>query len=58
MKPEELTSGGIWDGGALGRARFRAFFVKAPKAFPFAIHNVMNPIIEVGGDTARAAPPG
>ncbi len=48
---------GVWDGGDLGRAEgreaIRAFFVKAPKAFPFAIHNVMNPIIEVSGDSAR-----
>jgi hypothetical protein len=52
-----FTSDGIWDGSDLGRTEgrdaIRAFFVKAPKAFPFAIHNVMNPIIEVSGDTAR-----
>jgi uncharacterized small protein (DUF1192 family) len=52
-----FTPDGVWDGGDLGRAEgrdaIRAFFVKAPKAFPFAIHNVMNPIIEVSGDSAR-----
>ncbi len=52
-----FTPDGVWDGGDLGRAEgrgaIRDFFVKAPKAFPFAIHHVMNPIIEVSGDTAR-----
>lgn len=47
---------GVWDGGELGRAegreKIRHFFRRAPEAFPFAIHNVMNPIIEVEGDRA------
>lgn len=46
----------VWDGGALGkadgRAAIRKFFNRAAKFFPFAIHNVMNPIIEVDGDRA------
>ena len=48
----------VWDGGALGKAEgreaIRAFFRGAPKHFPFAIHHVMNPIIEVDGDRASA----
>jgi ketosteroid isomerase-like protein len=46
----------LWDGGnfgkAEGREKIRAFFRHAPKTFPFAIHNVMNPQIEVDGDRA------
>jgi ketosteroid isomerase-like protein len=46
----------LWDGGALGkadgRAAIRKFFSRASEFFPFAIHNVMNPIIEVDGDRA------
>jgi uncharacterized protein (TIGR02246 family) len=46
----------LWDGGnfgkAEGREKIRAFFRHAPKVFPFAIHNVMNPQIEVDGDRA------
>jgi ketosteroid isomerase-like protein len=46
----------LWDGGALGqadgRAAIRKFFSRAAEFFPFAIHNVMNPIIEVDGDRA------
>jgi ketosteroid isomerase-like protein len=45
-----------WDGGALGKADGRAaihrFFSRAAEFFPFAIHNVMNPIIDVDGDRA------
>ena len=47
---------GVWDGGALGRGEGHAgivkFFKRAPSAFTFAIHYVMNPIIEVNGDAA------
>jgi len=47
-----------WDGGALGQADGRPaiheFFSRATKFFPFAIHNVMNPIIDVDGDRATA----
>ena len=46
----------IWEGGDFGRyegrAEIREFFVNAPVMLPFAIHMVMNPIIEVNGDTA------
>ena len=54
-----FTPDGSWDGGRLGRAEgreaIRAFFAKAPEAIPFAIHNVMNPLIEVSGDSARGS---
>ncbi len=58
--PEGIASlfieDGIWDGGDLGKAEGHAaivkFFQAAPSAFSFAIHNVMNPIIEVDGDLA------
>ena len=53
-----FTEDAIWDGGSLGRADGRAaihkFFSRAAEFFPFAIHNVMNPIIEVEGDRATA----
>ena len=46
----------VWDGGSFGRYEgrneIREFFVNAPKMLPFAVHMVMNPIIEVKGDTA------
>ena len=46
----------IWDGGirgkAEGREAIRDFFINAPNRLPFAVHMVMNPIIEVHGDTA------
>ncbi len=51
-----FTEDGVWDGGALGKGEGRAgivkFFQRASSAFTFAIHNVMNPIIEVDGDNA------
>ena len=46
----------VWDGGMRGKAEgrdsIREFFVNAPNRLPFAVHMVMNPIIEVDGDTA------
>jgi ketosteroid isomerase-like protein len=52
-----FTDDAIWDGGGLGVAKggdeIRKFFRGAPRIFPFAIHHVMNPIIEVEGDSAR-----
>ena len=46
----------VWDGGIRGRAEgreeIRDFFIRAPQRLPFAIHMVMNPIIEVSGDEA------
>ena len=43
--------GGI-RGKAEGREAIRDFFINAPNRLPFAVHMVMNPIIEVHGDTA------
>ena len=46
----------VWDGQERGRSdgreEIRAFFQRAPERLPFAIHKVMNPIIEVNGDRA------
>jgi ketosteroid isomerase-like protein len=46
----------IWDGGERGRydgrEAIRTFFQNAPQRLSFAIHMVLNPIIEVNGDTA------
>jgi ketosteroid isomerase-like protein len=53
---ELFVEDAVWDGGKLGRAdgreHIRKFFRRAPEVFPFAIHNVMNPNIEVDGDRA------
>ena len=52
-----FTEDAVWDGGMLGKAvgieKIRKFFTNSRKAMPFAIHMVMNPIIEVDGDAAR-----
>ena len=46
----------VWESATFGRYEgreaIRGFFVEAPKMLPFAVHMVMNPIIEVNGDTA------
>ena len=52
-----FTEDGVWDSGDTfgkceGAAAIRKFFTGAPKQLPFALHYVMNPIIEVNGDTA------
>src|ERR1700674_1793782 len=51
-----FTEDGVWDAGALGRADGRAaireFFSRFAEFISFAIHHVMNPIIEVDGDRA------
>jgi limonene-1,2-epoxide hydrolase len=51
-----FTDDGVWDGGDLGKAEGHAaiikFFERAPSAFSFAIHHVMNPTVEVDGDRA------
>jgi hypothetical protein len=51
-----FTDDGVWDGGNLGKAEGHAaiikFFERAPSAFSFAIHHVMNPRIDVDGDHA------
>ena len=54
-----FTEDAVWDGGGFGRHEgreaIRKFFESAPEIFPFAIHNVMNPIIEISEDNANAA---
>lgn len=54
-----FTEDAIWEGGPLGRAEGReaihAYFSVAPRAVPFAIHQVSNPIIEINGDTATGS---
>ncbi len=54
-----FTEDAVWDGGTFGkcegREAIRTFFRGAPKIFPFAIHQVMNPIIEVQGDKATGS---
>ena len=51
-----FTIDGVWDGGPMGKAEGREaiakFFSRVSEFFPFAIHNVMNPIIDVDGDHA------
>jgi uncharacterized protein (TIGR02246 family) len=46
----------VWDGGSFGRYEgreaIRAFFQGVSADIPFAMHYMMNPIIEVDGDTA------
>src|ERR1700737_1179632 len=50
------TEDAIWEGGGIGkfegREAIRTFFKGASKSFKFAIHSVMNPIINVQGDRA------
>ena len=45
----------VWDGGMRGRAdgidEIRSFFTRAPQRLSFAVHMVLNPIIEVDRDT-------
>jgi len=53
-----FTDDGVWDGGGdfgryQGREAIRDFFRDtAPKMFAFAMHLVMNPVIEVNGSSA------
>jgi hypothetical protein len=53
-----FTEDAIWDGGTFGRYEGReaicCFFRSAPRLLSFAAHQVMNPIIDVQGDKARA----
>ncbi len=53
---ELFAEDAVWDGGNFGRHEgreaIRTFFQGAAEIFPFAVHNVMNPIIEVDVDTA------
>ena len=52
-----FTEDAIWDGGirgtAEGKDEIRNFFIRASQRLPFAVHMVMNPIIEVDGDRAK-----
>ena len=49
----------VWDGGNFGkhegREAIRAFFRGAATIFPFALHQVMNPLIEVQGEQATGS---
>ena len=49
----------IWDGGLFGRYEgreaIRQFFQGVSSDIPFAMHYMMNPIIDVAGDEARGA---
>jgi len=51
-----FTADGVWDGGPFGKYEgqeaIRTFFRGASKIFPFALHYVMNPLIEVQGQSA------
>ena len=53
---ELFTEDAVWDGGALGvakgREKIRRFFENTPKVMPFAVRMVMNPSIQVDGDSA------
>ncbi len=53
---EDIEEDAIWDGRMRGRAdgreAIRDFFLRAAQRLPFALHMVMNPVIEVNGDTA------
>jgi ketosteroid isomerase-like protein len=52
-----FTADAIWDGGILGynegRAAIRQFFRGSSQRISFALHHIVNPIIEVDGDTAQ-----
>jgi len=54
-----FTEDAVWDGGLFGRCEgreaIRKFFRDASKLLPFALHYVMNPIIEVNGTTATGS---
>ena len=51
-----FTEDAVWDGGLLGKAegnaQIRRFFAACSKTVSFAVHHVINPILEVEGDTA------
>jgi SnoaL-like domain len=52
-----FVENGIWDCGPIGRAEgrenIRAFFAGA-RAVPYVTHNVMNPLVDIDGDVAKA----
>lgn len=51
-----FTEDAVWDGGPFGRYEgreaIRAFFAGAPAAVSFAVHYLINPVIDIDGDTA------
>jgi len=51
-----FTEDAVWDGGSFGRFEgreaIRNFFRGIPKLLCFAVHYVMNPLIEVSGEHA------
>ena len=51
-----FTEDAVWDGGPIGRHEgreaIRAFFQGSSGRVPFALHMVMNPVIDVQGDSA------
>ena len=54
-----FTEDGVWDGRpvlpiAQGQAELRDLFGRFASMFPMAYHAVMNPLIEIDGDTAHA----
>ena len=53
---ERFTQDAVWDGGPMGRFEgreaIRAFLKALPEQLSFAMHLVMNPRIEVSGDSA------
>ncbi|MGH7986568.1 MAG: nuclear transport factor 2 family protein [Candidatus Binataceae bacterium] len=61
--PDNITKlfaeDGIWEGAGVGshqgHAAIRALFQGFQERISFSQHNVMNPIIEVNGDHARAS---
>ncbi len=52
-----FTEDGVWDGAGFGRfagrAAIREFFRMVPQRMAFALHMVMNPVIEIDGARAR-----
>ena len=54
-----FTDDGVWDGDIRGRYEgreaIRQFFKEASQQVSFCVHNVMNPIIEVDGDSAHGS---
>lgn len=56
---ELFTDDAVWDGGPIGthqgREAIRTFFLGSSKRVPFALHMVMNPVIQVEGDVATGS---
>jgi hypothetical protein len=54
-----FTQNGVWDGEPRGvnhgREAIRDFFRRASSRVPFAVHNIMNPIINVQGEEAHGS---